>query len=62
MLPSLPVSDSLVIFMGARTHVTRTMLRPGVTSASSGRLAHRLNLWKLFHHKLARGQRVWADA
>src|SRR4029079_16595473 len=30
----------------------------GVTSASAERLAHRLNLWKLFHYKLARGSRA----
>jgi predicted AlkP superfamily phosphohydrolase/phosphomutase len=41
-----------------RTRLKRAMFRLGVTSASAERLAHRLNLWKLFHYKMARGQRA----
>ena len=41
-----------------RTHAKRLMVRLGVSSASVERLAHRLNLYKLFHGKLARGQRA----
>jgi predicted AlkP superfamily phosphohydrolase/phosphomutase len=43
---------------GPRTAVKRAMFRLGITSASAERLAHRLNLYKLFHYKLARGQRA----
>jgi len=42
----------------ARTGLKRVMFRLGVTSAAAERLAHRLNLWKLFHYKMARGQRA----
>jgi predicted AlkP superfamily phosphohydrolase/phosphomutase len=51
-------SGDLCFGRDPRTQVKRMMFRLGVTSASAERLAHRLNLWKLFHYKLARGQRA----
>jgi predicted AlkP superfamily phosphohydrolase/phosphomutase len=42
----------------ARTRLKRAMFRVGVTSAAAERLAHRLNLWKLVHYKVGRGQRA----
>jgi predicted AlkP superfamily phosphohydrolase/phosphomutase len=41
-----------------RTRLKHLMFHMGVTSAAAERLAHRLNLWKLFHYRLARGQRA----
>lgn len=40
------------------TRAKQLMFRLGVSSNSVERLAHRLNLWKLFHYKLARGKRA----
>jgi predicted AlkP superfamily phosphohydrolase/phosphomutase len=34
------------------------MFRLGISKSTAERLAHRLNLWKLFHYKLARGKRA----
>jgi predicted AlkP superfamily phosphohydrolase/phosphomutase len=51
-------SGDLCFARDPRTQLKRMMFRLGVTSASAERLAHRLNLWKLFHYKLARGQRA----
>jgi len=36
----------------------RLMFRLGISKSTAERLAHRLNLWKLFHYKLARGKRA----
>jgi predicted AlkP superfamily phosphohydrolase/phosphomutase len=41
-----------------RTRLKLAMFRAGVSSASAERLAHRLNLWKLFHYRLARAERT----
>ena len=41
-----------------RTRLKHLVYRLGVTPASAERLAHRLNLYKLFHYKLGRGQRA----
>ncbi len=41
-----------------RTRLKRAMFRAGITSASAERLAHRLNLWKLFHYRMARADRA----
>jgi predicted AlkP superfamily phosphohydrolase/phosphomutase len=51
-------SGDLCFRRDPRTRLKRAMFRLGVTSASAERLAHRLNLWKLFHYKLARGSRA----
>ena len=40
------------------TRAKQMMFRLGVSSSSVERMAHRLNLWKLFHYKLARGTRA----
>jgi len=40
------------------TRLKHLVYRLGITSASAERLAHRLNLWRFFHYKLARGQRA----
>jgi predicted AlkP superfamily phosphohydrolase/phosphomutase len=55
---ALARSGDLCFRRDPRTQLKRAMFRLGVTSASAERLAHRLNLWKLFHYKLARGQRA----
>jgi predicted AlkP superfamily phosphohydrolase/phosphomutase len=34
------------------------MFRAGISSASAERLAHRLNLWTLFHYRVARAERA----
>jgi predicted AlkP superfamily phosphohydrolase/phosphomutase len=34
------------------------MFRLGISASSAERIAHRLNLWKLFHYKVARGKRA----
>lgn len=39
------------------TQIKRLAFRSGITAASAERLAHDLNLYKLFHYKLARGKR-----
>ncbi len=41
----------------AATRLKRLAFRAGITAASAERLAHSLNLYKLFHYKLARGKR-----
>jgi predicted AlkP superfamily phosphohydrolase/phosphomutase len=41
-----------------RTLVKQLMFRTGITAATAERLAHRLNLYKLFHYRLGRGQRA----
>lgn len=41
-----------------RTRLKHLAYRLGVTPASAERLAHRLNLYKLFHYRLGRGQRA----
>lgn len=41
-----------------RTALKRLMFRTGITAATGERLAHRLNLYKLFHYGLGRGQRA----
>ena len=51
-------SGDLCFRRDPRTRLKRAMFRLGVTSASAERLAHRLNLWKLFHYRLARGSRA----
>ena len=42
----------------ARTRFKRVMFRSGITAGTAERLARRLNLYKLFHYKLGRGQRA----
>jgi predicted AlkP superfamily phosphohydrolase/phosphomutase len=39
------------------TQLKRMAFQAGITAASAERLAHDLNLYKLFHYKLARGKR-----
>lgn len=41
----------------ARSQAKRLAFRWGVTAASAERLAHRLNLYRLFHYRLPRGKR-----
>jgi predicted AlkP superfamily phosphohydrolase/phosphomutase len=41
-----------------RTLVKQLMFRTGITAATAERLAHQLNLYKLFHYRLGRGQRA----
>jgi predicted AlkP superfamily phosphohydrolase/phosphomutase len=41
-----------------RTTVKRLMFGLGISAAGVERLAHRLNLYKLFHYKLSRGKRA----
>ena len=36
----------------------RLIFRLGISKSTAERLAHRLNLWKLFHYKMARGKRA----
>ncbi len=40
------------------TLAKQSMFRLGISASSAERIAHRLNLWKLFHYKLARGKRA----
>jgi predicted AlkP superfamily phosphohydrolase/phosphomutase len=51
-------SGDLRFLRSPRTGLKRLMSRLGVTSASAERLAHRLNLYRRFHSKMARGQRA----
>jgi len=43
---------------GPASLVKRLMFRLGISKSTAERLAHRLNLWKLFHYKMARGKRA----
>ncbi len=40
------------------TMAKRLMFRLGITASTAERLAHRFNLYRLFHYKLGRGQRA----
>jgi len=42
----------------ARTRLKRAVFRAGLSAATAERAAHRLNLYKLFHYRLGRGQRA----
>jgi predicted AlkP superfamily phosphohydrolase/phosphomutase len=42
----------------AATRVKRLMFRMGISATTAERLAHRLNLYRLFHYRLGRGQRA----
>ncbi|HEX5386429.1 MAG TPA: alkaline phosphatase family protein [Gemmatimonadales bacterium] len=55
---ALARSGDLHFRRNPRALVKRVMFRSGVTAASAERLAHRLNLWKLFHYGLPRGKRA----
>ena len=55
---ALARSGDLRFTSGPRTRLKRALFRAGVTSASAERLAHRLDLWKLFHYRMARADRA----
>lgn len=42
----------------AATQVKRAMFHMGITATTAERIAHRLNLYRLFHYRLGRGQRA----
>ena len=55
---ALERSGDLRFLRSPRIGLKRLTCRPGITSASAERLAHQLNLYRLFHSKMARGQRA----